>query len=74
MPITEAKYRAHRKWNEANLERIQVAVRAGQKAIFKQAADAAGESLNHYIISAVLARIETETGKKISLDTKENPA
>ena len=65
MPITEARSRANKKWDAANLDRIQIVVRAGEKAQIKAAADAAGDSLNHYIVAAVKARMAQE-GKPIS--------
>ncbi len=60
MAITEARSRANKKWDKKNLDRIQLVVRAGEKDLIKAAADAAGESLNHYMVSAVKARMISE--------------
>ena len=57
MALTEARQRANKKWDAANLDRIQIVVRAGEKAQIREAADAAGESLNHYIVAATKARM-----------------
>lgn len=61
MPLTEARSRANKKWDAENLERIHVVVRAGEKEQIRAAADAAGESLNHYIIAAVKERMQRES-------------
>ena len=60
MALTEAKRRANEKWNKANLDRIQIVVRAGEKELIRSAATAAGESLNAYIVSATKARMKAE--------------
>ena len=60
MPLTEAKSKANKKWDAANLDRIQLVIRAGGKDQIREAAKAAGESLNHYIVSATLARMAAE--------------
>jgi uncharacterized protein (DUF1778 family) len=49
---------------------IQIVVRAGEKAQIKAAADAAGESLNHYIVAATKARMERD-GMPISSPAEE---
>lgn len=60
MPISEAKSRANKKWDAKNLDRIQIVVRAGERELIRAAAEAAGESLNHYIVSAAKARMAAE--------------
>ena len=65
MPISEARQRANHKWNEKNLERIQLVVRTGEREQIRAAAQAAGESLNHYIVTATKTRMEAE-GHQIS--------
>jgi predicted HicB family RNase H-like nuclease len=60
MPISEARARANKKWDAENTERINLIVRKGFKAQIKAAADAAGESLNGYIIAAAKKRMESE--------------
>lgn len=58
------KYQNNRKWDAANLERVSIALKKGQKARIKAAADNAGESMNQYIIGAIDQRIDRETGNK----------
>jgi len=60
MSVSEAKGRANKKWDAANLDRIQVVVRAGERELIREAAKAAGESLNHYIVAATKARMAAE--------------
>lgn len=60
MAITEAQERAKRKWDTANLDRIQLVVRKGEKDLIKAAADAAGVSLNNYIVQATKDRMARE--------------
>ena len=60
MPLSQAKSRANKKWDAQNIERIQLVVRSGEKEIIRNAAVNAGESLNHYIVSAVKMRMKAE--------------
>ena len=60
MAVSEAQQRAKVKWDKENLDRIQLVVRAGEKDQIKAAAEAAGESLNHYIVSATKDRMKRE--------------
>ena len=61
MPISEAKKRANKKWNDAHMkeryDRIQLVLPAGQKATVEAAAVDAGESVNLYTQKALLARM-----------------
>lgn len=61
MPMSEAKRRANKKWNDENLkdryDRIQIVVPKGSKADIQAAAAEAGESVNAYIWNAVKARM-----------------
>ena len=60
MAITEAQTRAKRKWDEKNLDRIQLIVKKGEKEQIKAAAEAAGESLNAYMVKATKDRMNIE--------------
>ena len=60
MPLTEAQKKANKKWDQKNLDRIQLVVRAGEKEQIRAAAEAAGESLNHYMVSATKERMKRE--------------
>ncbi len=61
MPISEAKKRANKKWNDAHMkeryDRVQLVLPAGQKATVEAAAKEAGESVNLYTQKALLARM-----------------
>ena len=62
MPLSEARKKANKKWNDANMkdkyDRIQLVVPKGQKNAIQAAAQAQGESVNEYIKKAVEARME----------------
>lgn len=57
MAYTERKRENNRKWDQANLDRISVAAQKGTKQRIQAAADAAGESINQYIIGAIEDRL-----------------
>lgn len=57
---TESRKENNRKWDTANLDRISIAMPKGKKYTIKAAADAAGESMNQYIIAAVDQRIKRD--------------
>lgn len=62
--MSNARRAANKKWNDANLkdryDRIQIVVPKGEKNLFKESADIAGESLSAYIVEAVRQRIARE--------------
>lgn len=53
MAMTEAKKRANKKWNDANMteryDRIQLVVPKGRKEDIKKEAERRGESVNSFI-------------------------
>lgn len=57
---TEARKENNKKWDTANLDRVSIAMPKGKKDTIKAAADAAGESMNQYIIAAVDQRMERD--------------
>jgi uncharacterized protein (DUF1778 family) len=57
MALSEARKKANRKWNENNLDRLYVTVKAGEKAKIQSAADLAGVSVNKFIVDAVKAKM-----------------
>ena len=59
--MSEARTRASRKWNEANLTRLYVTAHKAEGEAIKAAAEAAGESVNAYILEAVRRRLATES-------------
>lgn len=52
-PLSESRARANKKWNDANLTRISVAVPKELGDRIKSAAESAGLSVNAYIRKAV---------------------
>lgn len=58
--VPDYQVRASAKWVKNNLERIGIYVKKGEKERIRAAADAVGDSLNHYIVEAVERRMETE--------------
>ena len=73
MPMSEAKKRANKKWNDANLkaryDRIQLVVPAGKKEIIKNALKE-GESVNAFI-NALIDKELAARGFGNSGDTSE---
>ena len=61
MAISDARKRANKKWNDANMtqryDRIQLVVPKGQKVNIQAAAEESGESLNGYINRAILCQM-----------------
>ena len=61
MPMSEAKRKSNKKWNDAHLkeryDRIQVLVQKGQKDVIKSSALARGETVNEYIRRAIALRM-----------------
>ncbi|MBP1992563.1 transcriptional regulator [Paenibacillus eucommiae] len=55
-----AATRAKNKFNAANYDRLYPYVKKGRKAVYEEAAAAAGVSLNDYIITAIEEKIERE--------------
>lgn len=72
MAISEARQRANHKWNEKNLDRLQLVVRKGEKEQIKAAAEAAGESLNAYMVNATKQRMKQEGRELQRVDTEQD--
>lgn len=60
MPVSKAKQKSNRKWNENNLDRLYVFVPKGQKEIIRAMAESKGESLNSYIGKAIQRQLEED--------------
>lgn len=64
MTMSEAKKRANKKWNDANLteryDRIQVVVPKGKKEVIKEHADSRSESVNAFINRAIAEAMERD--------------
>lgn len=70
MPMSEARKRANKKWNDANMsaryDRISFFVPAGNHEVIKKSAESAGVSVNSFIQSAILEKLHlTEWPAKI---------
>ena len=59
--MSEARTRASRKWNEANLDRLAITVKKGDRDRIKAAAEKAGVSVNRYVTEAIEARMAAES-------------
>lgn len=62
--MSEAKKRANKKWNDANMkeryDRVQLVLPKGRKEEIQSAAAACGESVNAYISRAISEKMERE--------------
>ncbi len=47
-------------FNKANYDRVEVVVKKGEKAVIKEIAKAAGQSVSEYINQAIKERMERE--------------
>lgn len=61
---TEAQKQSAKKWDSNNLDRLSLALPKGTKDAIKAAADAAGESVNGYIRTAIDERMERDAEKE----------
>ena len=68
-PMSEARKRANKKWNDANMkekyDRIQLVLPKGMKRGVQSAAAAAGESVNAYIYRAIMKQMQEGTGAPV---------
>ena len=64
MPLSEARKRANKKWNDENLnklyDRVSVLVPKGKKDIIKSHAEQNGESVNGFINRAIDETMERD--------------
>lgn len=72
MPLSEARKRANKKWNDANMknryDRIQLLAPKGRKDEIQSAASSAGQSLSGYILQAVDERMQRDTDGAPAID------
>lgn len=65
MPLSDARKRANKKWNDENMkeryDRIQVVVPKGKKEIIQAHAAAQGESVNGFINKAIDEKLERDS-------------
>ena len=64
MPISDARKRANKKWNDANMkeryDRIQLVIPKGKKDVIHAHAESRGESVNAFINRAIDRLLEEE--------------
>lgn len=60
MPVSKAQQRAVSKYMKENYDVYQIRMPKGKKDEVKEAASAASESMNQYIITAIEQRIEKD--------------
>ncbi len=59
-PYTEKMRDSNRRWDSANLDRISVAFKRGEKEIIQEHARSVGESMNAFIHRAVFSQIDRD--------------
>lgn len=64
---TPAQNIATQKYIKNNYDELKIRLEKGKRAILKQYADNADESVNSYIKRAIIARIKADTGEDIDL-------
>jgi len=60
MPISKARQKANRKWNDNNLDRVYITVKKGQKKIIEEIAKQNNQSMNAYINQAINEKMERD--------------
>ena len=69
MPLSEARKRANKKWNDENInklyDRVSVLVPKGKKDVIKAHAEQKGESLNSFINRAIDETMQRDTEEKV---------
>ena len=61
MTVSKAQIKATAKYEAAKYDKVLVRIPKGKRAELQAAADAAGESLNGYIVRALKQRMERES-------------
>ena len=61
-PYTDKVRDSNRKWDSANLDRISVAFKKGEKEIIQNHAKEQGESMNVFIHRAIFSQIARDNG------------
>lgn len=58
MPVSKAQIRAQTKWVKKTYDRLYINAKKGEREVFQAAAEAAGESLNSFCLTAIRERVE----------------
>ena len=60
MPPSEAQKEASRKWNKEKVESLHIRVKKGMRDVIQAHADEVGESVNAFVVRAVVETIERD--------------
>ena len=71
MTASKAQQKAGQKYVSNNYERVVVTFKKGEKEPVQAAAEAAGVSMNKYIVDAVKARVAADTAGQTPTTTEE---
>ena len=64
MPISKARQKANRKYNEKAYDRIALTVKKGEKDKLKAHAEKQGETLNGFINRAISYQVQTDNERE----------
>lgn len=64
MPLSEARIRANRKYNEKAYDRVELKVQKGKKADLQAHAKTQGESLNGFVNRAIDETVDRDNQKQ----------
>lgn len=63
-PMSEAKKKANKKWNDANMkeryDRVQLVLPKGRKEEIRACAETRGQSVNAFVVEAIDEKIDKE--------------
>ena len=63
-PYTERMRVNNRKWDSANLDRMSIALRRGEKEIVQAHTERRGESMNSFIRRAIFEQIDRDNAQE----------
>lgn len=69
MATSEARKAANQRWNKKAYDQILIHIKKGSKDIIKDHAQSVGESMNQFIVRAIMAQIERDTAESSLVDT-----
>ena len=69
MATSEARKEANQRWNKKTYDQILIHIKKGCKDLIKAHAQSVGESMNQFIVRAIMAQIERDTAEYNLVDT-----
>ena len=69
MATSEARKAANQRWNKKTYDQILIHIKKGSKDLIKAHAQSVGESMNQFIVRAIMAQIERDTAEYNLVDT-----